>query len=318
MKLSSLFECIYGTNLALNHLDVSKGGINFVSRISHSNGVSTTVEPLDDVEPLDAGLISVAVGGSVLSSFVQFEPFYTGRDVYYLKPKKPMSLKEKLFYCLCIKSNSYRYSYGRQANKTLGLLEVPDTVPAWVQNSPMFDFSHVSKPFLYAQVEKTSLHDKKWKSFRYESLFNIKKGKRVVNEQMTEGHMPCIRPTKYNNGVSRFIDIAPNHSSNTITVSYNGSVGEAFYQPLEYFAVDDINILYPKFKLNMYIAMFVITLIKLEKYRYNYGRKWRLESMNKSIIKLPVNVSNEPDWQFMENYIKSLPYSGNLENAMTV
>ena len=35
--------------------------------------------------------------------------------------------------------------------------------------------------------------------------------------------------------------------------------------------------------------------------------------MLKTQIKLPVTEKNDPDWQFMEDYIKSLPYSSNLE-----
>jgi hypothetical protein len=60
--------------------------------------------------------------------------------------------------------------------------------------------------------------------------------------------------------------------------------------------------------------MFLITLIKKEKYRYSYGRKWGIGRMNESLIKLPVNEKKQPDFQFMENYIKSLPYSSNLED----
>ena len=35
--------------------------------------------------------------------------------------------------------------------------------------------------------------------------------------------------------------------------------------------------------------------------------------MKKSRIKLPVTPSGEPDWKFMEDYIKSLPFSKNIE-----
>ena len=37
----------------------------------------------------------------------------------------------------------------------------------------------------------------------------------------------------------------------------------------------------------------------------------RIEWKN-PIIKLPVDKDGKPDWQFMEDYIKSLPYSVNL------
>ena len=32
----------------------------------------------------------------------------------------------------------------------------------------------------------------------------------------------------------------------------------------------------------------------------------------KEIIKLPVDTNGNPDWQYMEKYIKSLPYSKTL------
>jgi len=34
--------------------------------------------------------------------------------------------------------------------------------------------------------------------------------------------------------------------------------------------------------------------------------------MKKTKIKLPVKKDGSPDWKFMEDYIKSLPYSKNI------
>ena len=64
--------------------------------------------------------------------------------------------------------------------------------------------------------------------------------------------------------------------------------------------------------MNIYIALFLATLIEKERYRWTYGRKWRPKRMPDSLIKLPVTKDNIPDWKYMEDYIKSLPYSGNL------
>ena len=50
----------------------------------------------------------------------------------------------------------------------------------------------------------------------------------------------------------------------------------------------------------------------MEKFRFNYGRKWNLDRMNISKIKLPVDKKGIPDFVFMENYMKSLPYSKSL------
>ena len=65
-----------------------------------------------------------------------------------------------------------------------------------------------------------------------------------------------------------------------------------------------------------------------EKFKYSYGRKYRTH-INEAIIKLPIQrnlkggpiidaskkYSKEgyiPDWTFMENYIKALPYGDRL------
>lgn len=167
--------------------------------------------------------------------------------------------------------------------------------------------------FVKKSITKTSeLKTDNWQWFTYDEIFDLKKGQRIVNNEMIKGNTPCIRPIDDNNGVHDYIDLEPNHTGNTITVNYNGSVAEAFYQPKPYFALDDINVLYPKFELNPYIAMFLTTLIRKEKYRFSYGRKWHLGRMKESKIKLPIDANGKPDWKFMEDYIKSLPYSANL------
>ena len=45
------------------------------------------------------------------------------------------ALDVKLYYCLCIEANRFRYStYGREANRTLHTIQVPalNHVPSWV------------------------------------------------------------------------------------------------------------------------------------------------------------------------------------------
>lgn len=105
----------------------------------------------------------------------------------------------------------------------------------------------------------------------------------------------------------------PQHSGNVITVNRNGNgVAEAFYQPVPFSSTEDVHVFKPKFELNKFRAMFLLPLFRMEKYRFNYGRKWGLARMNDSLIRLPVTPQGEPDWLFMETYIKSLPYSKSI------
>jgi|ERR1017187_7824250 hypothetical protein len=223
-----------------------------------------------------------------------------------------MTFAEKLFVCLCIRHNRFRYSaFGREANRTLKQLVVlePAEFPDLEQEArtavdglaaPMID--NVAVPTLKSAA---------WKSFELQELFDIKKGKRLTKANMERGTIPFIGAIDKNNGISAFVAKAI-HDGNTITVSYNGSVGEAFYQPIPFWCSDDVNVLYPNFKLTTAIALFITTVLRLERYRFSYGRKWHLERMRSTIIRLPSKGDSTPDWPYMERYIKSLPFSSQI------
>ena len=143
-------------------------------------------------------------------------------------------------------------------------------------------------------------HFEKWSWFLISDLFEIKKGKRLTKANMSDGSTPFIGSSDRNNAWTSRIGRNAIHSSNTITVNYDGSVAEAFYQPKSFWALDSVNVLYPKFQLNPYLGLFLTTIIRQEKYRFNYGRKWHVNRMRNSKIMLPVETNNSPDWNGIE------------------
>ena len=313
LRLGDIFEVKYGVNLELSRCKIIRGGINFVSRTEKNNGVSATVELIDDVTPIPAGVLTVAGGGSVLETFLQPAPFYSGRDLYYLVPLIELTTAQKLFYCACIRANKYRYSYGRQANKTLREIKIPavNEIPSWVSSFDINLFAGIEEPALNLPTPK--LDASQWKAFEYQELFTIERGTGPRQKDLGEsGITPFITSTDANNGLSGFASCKPTHNGNTIGVNRNGSVAEAFYQPIPFCSTEDVHIFTPKFALTPAIGLFLATLIRKEKYRFGYGRKWGIQRMKVSTIRLPASPSGTPDWQFMENYIQTLPYSSQL------
>ena len=309
MKVSDLFTLHQGNGLELMHIGTSDNSdINFVSRTAQNNGVVAQVDKMDNIEPFPAGCLTVALGGSVMSSFMQLKPFYTAFHIMVLKPKRHMILQEKLYYCMCIKANAYKYSYGRQANKTLKNIELPDVIPEWVYSMSVEPLQTKNKKQIY-ELKSPNV----WCEYVLGDLFTFHKGKRLTKEDMIEGKVNFLGAISENNGIRQFIDVEPMYQPNCITVNYNGSVGEAFYQSKPFWASDDVNVLYAKnWELNKYIALFVATVIKANRYKFSYGRKWTLEKMKKSVIKLPATPQGTPDLNYMEQYIKSLPYGDRI------
>lgn len=317
--LNELFEVTYGNKLDLNKLQASRledGGVNFVGRSSQNLGVSGVVTIIDGLEPYAEGLITVALGGSkLLSSFVQDAPFYTAQNVAVLRPLEEMTFQQKLYVCLAIRRNRFRYSaFGREANRTLRTLEIPalKAIPSWIEKFDPQDISKWSLPIKYYS-DCFPLDTSKWQSFLYSDLFDIRKGRRLTKANMTMGATPFVGASDRNNGITRHIGQDPIHEGGTISIPYNGSVGEAFYQPMPFWASDDVNVLYPKeFELDPLLGLFLCTIIRQERYRYSYGRKWHLERMEKSSLRLPVSSTGKPNWRFIRNFMGSLAYSSRV------
>lgn len=315
--LSSLFDICYGNQLDLNKmalLNPENGGINFIGRSGKNHGVANTVGELSEVLPYREGLITVALGGSILSSFVQQAPFYTAQNVAVLTPETGLTLYEKVYYCMCIHNNAYRYSaYGREANVSLGDICVPsiEHVPSWTKTINIPSIFGLEQSYISQFVKLPLVPD--WKYFELGSIFQIKKGRRLTKANQLDGSVPFIGSSAENNGITTFVGQDAEHDGGTISVCYNGSIGEAFYQPVPFYASDDVNVLYPTFDMNPAIALFVCALIRKEKYRFNYGRKWHTDRMNISKIKLPVDDSENPDWNLISMYVHGLPFSQALK-----
>ena len=147
---------------------------------------------------------------------------------------------------------------------------------------------------------------KEYKNVVIGNQFDIKKGKRLTKDDMIPGNINFIGSTASNNGVTASISNNTHiHEGNKITVTYNGSVGEAFYQTDKFWASDDVNVLYFKQHLSEHLALFFCTSLRKTGKKYGYAYKWTKELMTEDIIKLPVTSSGEIDYKFMETYIRA-------------
>jgi hypothetical protein len=89
-----------------------------------------------------------------------------------------------------------------------------------------------------------------------------------------------------------------------------GSVGYSNYMDADFIGSTTLSAGYNA-KLNKYNGLFLVAVLDLERPKYSYGRKYR-KYLSETKIKLPVDNNGGPDWQFMENYIKALPYSDKI------
>jgi hypothetical protein len=316
MQVSDLFTIDYGQSLSLNKLNqVADGeGIAFVSRTAKNNGISAWVSKIDGIEPLPDGLLTVCLRSRnyALSTFVQPRPFYCGYHIYVLTPRKSMSLRQKLWWAKCIEANRYRYNFGRQANRTLESLTLPDEIPDWVEEVEIPSYSSRSEVATIA-----ALNTERWKPHVLQDIFDLHRGRHVLKRSMRHGSTAYIGASASNNGVTAWIDEEPDYPGGQITLSNNGSVGEAFYQPYPFIASGDVTVLEPKSQISVGAALFVCTVLYAERFRWNYGRKWAYNRMKGSVIRLPTTDDGLPDWDQCATYMTALPLAEAVLTAQT-
>ncbi|WP_317854384.1 restriction endonuclease subunit S [Chakrabartyella piscis] len=292
------------------------GGTPYITRSKESNGCKGYYNSEDNLNK--GNCITIGAEGGV--AYYQNDDFIAGVKVYTLRSSR-LNMHNALFLITVLNKLSYLYSYGRA--------RVLEKIKNEMIKLPVDDSGNPD--YLYMENYITSLNNRHittkvakekklisaltWTEFRLEDIFSFKKGKRLTKADMIDGSTNYLGAISDNNGVRQHIDVEKSqiYTANCITVNYNGSVGEAFYQSEPFWASDDVNVLYAKnWEMNKYNAMFIITVIKANKYRFSYGRKWTLEKMKESIIKLPISQPNVPNFDYMEQYIKKLSYSDRI------
>lgn len=229
-----------------------------------------------------------------------------------------------LFLATVLSKERDRYSFGRKWK-----IHIPNTIiklPATETGEPDWRFMEDYIKSLHYKPLTTKnkpgqampLNTEKWREFRIGDLFVVELSKGDIKaDEADEGNILLISSGEVDNGVIKSIDAAGDGKAqifegNKLTVDM---FGNAYYQPEPFYAVSHgrVNILTVKFKLNVYIGLFVSSLIKKEQFKHSYGRAIYSNIIADMIIKLPADKDGNPDWKFMEDYIKSLPYGDRLE-----
>jgi hypothetical protein len=310
-RVVDIFDVHYGLNLELNALEKDSNGINFVSRTSKNNGVSARVKMHHDVTPIPAGTISVAAGGAyVMESFLQPAPYYSGRDLYYLVPRIPLSTQAKLYYCVCLKCNRFRFSYGRQANSTLEELLVPppEEIPKWVKEFSVKQYATQLLSSLNLKEHAPNLHPQESnKLVPLSELFTTVNGiasselKRFP-EKLDNTYVAYLRPSyRQNTSIDAFVskgavDIEHIFAPGSLYVSTDGQGSHtyAYVSVFEFVPNSNITVLIPKRAMNLQEKLYYAECITHNRFKFSYGRKPKGNRLKAILlpeyVPLPINA----------------------------
>jgi hypothetical protein len=173
-------------------------------------------------------------------------------------------------------------------------------------------------------MKKINIQD--WKEFKIEELFSINptKNHKVTNKDLMheDGLNPVVVNSSYNNGIGGYTNYEITEPGNVITFSDTTNADSIFYQENDFVGYSHVQVLKPikyneKWSKECLIFFTAVFKKKAKLMNFDYVNKFTREDALKIIVKLPIDVNGEPDWEYMERYVKLL-YARERESSYHV
>lgn len=347
--ISDIFYLYNGSGITKEEIEGNRGDFVAVQSGADNNGCIGKIDKEYCIEMgytlTEEPCLTVARTGS--AGFVAYQPFGCvigdSAKILLLKNKEKRTTPIYLFLRTVLLANQYKYTYGRKVTEEKYLSEIIK-LPAIDECNPDWNFMESYIQSLNCNPLSTKvgcsnnieLNPCDWKEFYLHRIMNVQMGN-GIDAILTTNIAP-----KYNyvsrdsngNGVVGFVDEIDGETAfpaGYLTLALGGSfLGSCFIQKKPFYTAQNVAVLQEKEALSDQTKLFIATLIRNEcKIKYQaFGRELNSHIRKDFTLKLPVvrdengfvldytyEYSDEgfiPDWLWMENYIKSLPYSDRI------
>lgn len=333
--VGDLFDIINGKGITTEEIENYPGDLEAVQSGEGNNGVMGHIDKAyccrKGYPYCEEPCLTVARSGT--SGFVSFHQngcvVGDSAKILLLKEPRAKTIQVYLFMQTLLAANRFKYTYGRKVTEAL-YKETAVKLPASSDGKPDWQWMESYIDSLHSEPLKTNNADKaildafvfdirEWREFRVEELFDsIYKVASYDDSELervdvwSEKAIPYVTRTDLDNSVKSLVlsaGLDNIEAGNAIVIGDTTST--ISYQPGPFVAGEHIIAARADW-MNKYTGLFITCLLRQERYRYSYGRAYKLDSIRNTEIRLPVTSDGVPDWQWMESYIELLPYGDRL------
>lgn len=307
---------------ARSEKNYEEGDVNYVSSGAFNNGVANHLKPKDG-EELDKGHC-ITVSPLDGSAFWQKDDFMgrggSGASISMLYNDNLNDLRA-LFICSVIRNTAQKFGYSDLLNsKNLRTLNLK--LPATPDGQPDWGYMESYIKAVMEESEKSLENLKKaddtkhlidvsgWGEFRVGDLFNVSRPIARSSQKYEKGDMAFVASGCFNNGVTDYLEPKDENDydeGNCLTVSPVD--GYTFYQKNRFLgrggAGSSIIILRNNM-LNELRGKYLSTVIRFACKAWDYANMGNKDKLADTMISLPIDANGEPDWQYMEDYVKQI------------
>lgn len=302
------------------------GSVPYIAASFANNGYVRDVDDADGMLTSEGNCIAMIVNGNggIGRNTYQAEPFVGSSDLQ-LGYHHRLNQWNGLFLVTCLNKSIERYNYSFAWKRT-GEAFARETVflPVLADGSPDWDaMERTMRSVISDQEYKLRLVDElasskretvdvnAWENFCIEDIFDIHSTLSGIDKNklnQVPGDIPYITRSGGNNAVSMYVtdDQAPKYqkeSGNVITVGLDTQT--VCYQPVPFYTGQNVHTIAHE-KFNVYNALFVVACIKAVLRKYDWANGATLGRLKKDLVRLPVDASGNPDWDYMEATMKAV------------
>jgi len=166
--------------------------------------------------------------------------------------------------------------------------------------------AQINEQVKVAKATKVDTSD--WGEFKLSDYFNFNASPSITISKAKEvgGDNILVSSSGKNNGIVGMTGVDFTHEGNCLSIGSAGNSMITHYRAEPFVLSLNTLVAEPKEDfLNEYTARFLKTILELYRVKYNYSYKITLGRFADFTIKLPA-LNGEPDWEYMENFIKNL------------
>lgn len=327
--IGDIFDVHNGSGITSEEIEEHRGDFPAVQSGEENNGILGYMDLAYAKSKgycfTESPCLTVARSGTAGCTHFFSNGCIVGDSAKILKLKTKQSELVYLFLQTILEKLRYKYSYGRKVTETKYKAEVitlpvtPDGEPHWQWMEDYVKSLHFEPIKTKNSSNPLDIDAMEWNWFKlgglideiYKAEAHSKTDLYGVSDLPKDGYVPFVTRTEENNAVDCYVDAEEVKIEKGNALVIGDTTSTVSYQPKPFSTGDHIVVIRASW-LNEITGLFLVALLQRERFRYSYGRAFVMDSIKNTSIKLPVTPTGEPDWEWMESYIKSLPYGDRI------
>ena len=314
-RVGDLFEVLKGSRLTKD--DKSEGSINFVSTSIYNNGVINKIGNTEHIHPSNT-MVVVYDGHATGRAYYQDEPYWASDSVNVLYPKFQLNKYIGLFLVPIFEKAGEKFVYTDKWNQEK-MIKTSIYLPITSTGHPDWDYMESYMKAVMEKSEKSLENLKKaddtkhlidmsgWGEFSVLDFFEVLKGKnKLSNVDIDDGDTPVYSSNSTNGGIFGYTTKEPDYvidDENPLYITFGDHTKAIKIAEESFCVMDNVKVLSTKLR-NQNVLRFIMTSWIRNVPDLGYARHWA--EAEKTVIYLPITSTGEPDWQYMEDYMKSI------------